>query len=530
MNEPSSPSLEASEPEPGVSFEALPPVSGGTPDTPMAQAEEKKTMVAIKAAPPTTGGRQLPHSIEAEEKLLSCFLIPEDEGASLDRAIANRIRADSFYKTEHQAVFAHLLQMRFDKKPISVDVLYEELVRSDSLKKVGGLAFLTQITQKSGTTAEVAYFLKTVRDKSLLRELIRQATTITEEAYNCAGDADELAASAQQRIVAPIVLADPRLETLDWPETVTADQLHQSPPPTPPILIEGLLYQGGTMLLSGPSKSHKTYTMLDQAVAIADGRRWLNFNTTQAPVLYLNLELQAFATNHRLDQICQARGTPLPKNLHLWNLRGKNVTLAQLSARLAKKIHETGSRCVMIDPHYKISSVSGMEENSNDDQGQLLSALEAICAQEHASLILSHHFAKGDASAKNAIDRASGGGVFARWGDVMLTFTPHEQNDAMTVEMSLRNFAPVDPFVVTWIHPRWQTDESLNPEDLKTSRGPKEKNKPDMLLKCLGDETLGFAEWEKRSGMSNTTFKRKRQQLIDDGLVIQFGNLYKKAK
>jgi len=30
--------------------------------------------------------------------------------------------------------------------------------------------------------------------------------------------------------------------------------------------------------------------------------------------------------------------------------------------------------------------------------------------------------------------------------------------------------------------------------------------------------------------MSNTTFKRKRQQLIDDGLVIQFGNLYKKAK
>ena len=56
----------------------------------------------------------------------------------------------------------------------------------------------------------------------------------------------------------------------------------------------------------------------------------------------------------------------------------------------------------MIDPHYKVSSVSGMEENSNDSQGLLLAALENICTMNGAALILSHHFAKGDAGAKNA--------------------------------------------------------------------------------------------------------------------------------
>jgi hypothetical protein len=45
----------------------------------------------------------------------------------------------------------------------------------------------------------------------------------------------------------------------------------------------------------------------------------------------------------------------------------------------------------------------------------------------------------------------------------MLTFTPHQEADAMSVEMALRNFAPVDPFVVRWEHPLWQRDAELDP-------------------------------------------------------------------
>jgi len=60
----------------------------------------------------------------------------------------------------------------------------------------------------------------------------------------------------------------------------------------------------------------------------------------------------------------------------------------------------------------------------------LVAALETLCGLNGTALHISHHFAKGDGSMKNAIDRASGGGVFARWGDVMLTFTPHEEDEA----------------------------------------------------------------------------------------------------
>jgi hypothetical protein len=312
-----------------------------------------------------------------------------------------------------------------------------------------------------------------------------------------------------------------------WPATVPAATLCATPPPTPDILIAGVLYKGGTMLISGPSKAHKTYTMLAAGNAVAEGRPWLGFETIKTPVLYLNLELQDFATAHRIDAICRATGTKPPTEFHLWNLRGRRVALHELQGRLADKIKELGAGFVTVDPHYKVSSVSGMEENSNDSQGVLLSALEGICNLNGAALAISHHFAKGDASAKTAIDRASGGGVFARWGDVMMTFTPHEEPDAMTVEMALRNFAPVEPFVVRWEHPVWTRDGQLDPAKLK-KHGRAELYSPDEALRALGDEMLTYSQWLKASGMAETTFRRKSKALQDTGKVEQIGLCYRK--
>ncbi len=312
-----------------------------------------------------------------------------------------------------------------------------------------------------------------------------------------------------------------------WPKPVSAFDLCETPPTTPDVLIDGVLYRGGTMLISGPSKSHKTYTMLDLACALAEGRPWLGFETVQCPVLYVNLELQDFATQSRIAQICTAAGKIPPRDLHLWNLRGHEVSLAALTAHLPAMIQQIGAGFVVIDPHYKVSSVSDMEENSNDSQGKLLAALEGLCGLNGAALAVCHHFAKGDASAKTAIDRASGGGVFARWGDVMMTFTPHEEDEAMAVEMSLRNFAPVSPFVVRWDHPRWARDAELDPSKLR-KRGRGEVHTADKALSALGDGLLTWSQWLNAAGMSESTFRRKLGALIEANKVEQVGQCYRR--
>ena len=468
--------------------------------------------------------KALPQSLEAEQGVLSCCFY-EDENI-IEKALRAGLRKESFYFPANAQIFARLADMKTRRVPVSLLTLVEELKSTNELASVGNVAYLMELTKVQPTTAQVDYLISKVRDLSVRRDLIRAAEQIAEDGYGTI-ETSELIADTARRITSAI---GGRKGQNDWPLRITSESLVTNLPPTPPVLIKGIMYQGGTMLLSGPSKSHKTFTALDVAIAIAGGTDWLNFPTAKCPVLYLNLELQDFATAHRIRDICVARGVQPPKELYVWNLRGKKVTLGELMSRLGKEIVDCGAKAVCIDPHYKVSSISGMEENSNDDQGRLLAELESICATSGASLILTHHFAKGDASSKNAIDRASGGGVFARWGDVMLTFTPHEEDDAMTVEMSLRNFAPVKPFVVKWECPCWVRDAELNPEDLKTTRGPKKKHDPQDLMETLGDGLMGFAEWERKAGMSKSTFKRLRKELLDSGMVLQIGNQYRKAK
>lgn len=267
---------------------------------------------------------------------------------------------------------------------------------------------------------------------------------------------------------AGVAASVPPLTTTSWPDPVTASQLLTNPPSQPPELISGMLYHGGTMLMAGASKSRKTFTLLQQGVAVATGGTWLGMKCDLAPVLYLNFELQDFAVHDRLRAICEALQIKAPENLHLWNLRGVKCPKGELSQKVPDMIRKLGAKLVILDPYYKISSQSGKDEISNHDQGELLCDLETMCAGPGAALTIAHHFAKGNQSSKNAIDRASGGGVFARWPDVMMTMTDHKEENSLTVEMALRNFAPKTPFVMRCEHPLWVLAPELRAGDLGT--------------------------------------------------------------
>jgi len=313
-----------------------------------------------------------------------------------------------------------------------------------------------------------------------------------------------------------------------WPDLVSARDLVSNPPPTPPVLIDGVLYRGGTMLMAGPSKAAKTWTLIDAALAIATGGQWMGFATIAVPVLYLNLELPAHVACRRLKMICHRRGIEAPAALTMWNLRGKTTTLIDLQRMLPSMIRKHGFGAVFVDPHYKVSATSGYEENSNDDQGKLLAELEAICSGNDAAVIIAHHFAKGDASGKNAIDRASGGGVFARWPDAFMALTPHEEDQAMTLDFVLRAFPPVAPRVVRWSCPIWVQDETLDPARLKKA-GRTDNHPADRLLSVLKDG-MSNIEWRKATGWPDATFRRKRDELTQAGKVRLASGCYYRAE
>ncbi|MFO0734142.1 MAG: hypothetical protein U0361_24895 [Nitrospiraceae bacterium] len=127
-----------------------------------------------------------------------------------------------------------------------------------------------------------------------------------------------------------------------------------------------------------------------------------------------------------------------------------------------------------------------------------------------AAVAMAGHFAKGNAAAKETIDRISGSGVFAREPDSLITFTRHEEEGSFTIEFILRNLAPVDPFVVTWQWPLLGRGDGMDPTKLKQVGGRPPTHKPEDLLECLGDQRLTASQWKtiasEEYGISETRF------------------------
>lgn len=206
-------------------------------------------------------------------------------------------------------------------------------------------------------------------------------------------------------------------DDLPDPESLAAQWDHL--PPLADPLIDGVLRQGHKMLVCGPSKSGKSFLLIQLCAAIAEGRQWLGWNCTQGRVLYVNLELDRASCLHRFRDVYQALGWPasnLP-NIDVWNLRGQAVPMDRLAPKLIRRASKKRYTAVVIDPIYKV--ITG-DENSAEKMAAFCNQFDRVCHELKAAVIYCHHHSKGAQGGKRSMDRASGSGVFARDPDALL--------------------------------------------------------------------------------------------------------------
>lgn len=130
-------------------------------------------------------------------------------------------------------------------------------------------------------------------------------------------------------------------------------------------------------------------------------------------------------------------------------------------------------------------------------------------------------------------DRIAGSGAFARDADAILTMTPHdkstEHNPMFTVESTLREFAPLDPFVIRWEHPLMHVTIGEDPKQINGKPGVEQKYSNDELLKFVpgsdAEEGITKLEWRKKAadetGISKSTFHDRVRELIRFGAVVE---------
>jgi AAA domain len=303
-----------------------------------------------------------------------------------------------------------------------------------------------------------------------------------------------------------------------WPPIKEVAELIRDMPPMPKELIHGVLHQGCKVAVVGGSKSMKTWTLLDLALSVGNGAQWWGMKTTQADVLYINMELIEPVLARRLEAILKARRGLRSGGLSCWTLRGFKVGALDTFIRLNELLKERQFGLIILDPIYKL--LGGKNENAAGDISALLADVEALAQQTGAAIAFGHHFSKGNQSGKESMDRASGSGVWARDPDTIISMTRHKEQDHFSVEFTLRNSPPIDPFVVGWECPLFvRDDKGLDPEELKEpkplARGRKPKAEADVLLSALraADHEGGLMrkDWISACsdiGISDATFAR----------------------
>lgn len=214
----------------------------------------------------------------------------------------------------------------------------------------------------------------------------------------------------------------------DLPDPESMADVWDNLPELAPPLIDGVLRQGHKMLIAGPSKAGKSYALIELCCAIAEGKKWLEWNCTQGKVMYVNLELDRASCLHRFKDVYTTLGIAPDNlsNIDIWNLRGRSVPMDKLAPKLIRRASKKNYIAIIIDPIYKV--ITG-DENSADQMAHFCNQFDKVCTELGCAVIYCHHHSKGAQGGKRSMDRASGSGVFARDPDALIDLVELELND-----------------------------------------------------------------------------------------------------
>jgi hypothetical protein len=402
--------------------------------------------------------------------------------------VQQSVSSDYFYLPTNRQMFDEICNFFTDEGSLSLLTLTQHLIDVGRIGEVGGPGYVTELAVDFQAIPEsISYYLDILKDKHARRKIIQVGRGAAQRALELSDNADT--ADIFEELFTSLELARSGLKSnMRLPALCDISMLlNGNQPPLPPQLVEGVLHQGSKLVVGGTSKGRKTMGLIDLAVSVATGSNWWGFPCAKGPVCYINFEIQDPFFAHRTHVVCEAKKVELPRNqLMVWNLRGHGEGLENLTNDLMAVLRHKHFVLIIIDPIYK--GLGSRDENKAGDVASMMNELEKIAVKTRAAVAFGAHYSKGNQALKESIDRIGGSGVFARDPDSILTMTAHAEEECFTVETTLRNFPPLDPFVLRFEWPLFRRAEELDPAALKQSRNAgqfKEQYPPELLLGLL---------------------------------------------
>ncbi|MBK8464594.1 MAG: replicative DNA helicase [Chloracidobacterium sp.] len=140
--------------------------------------------------------KPLPSSEESERVILGAILL---DNAVIAEAVEH-LKPEDFYSPLNRRVFAAMIALFEKQRQIDPILIGEELKKEGSFESIGGITTITNLTFGLPHFSKIEEYVKVVRDKSVVRNLIRTCNAITGEALAEEDDAEVILDKAEQRI------------------------------------------------------------------------------------------------------------------------------------------------------------------------------------------------------------------------------------------------------------------------------------------------------------------------------------------
>lgn len=371
--------------------------------------------------------RGLPASSDAERTILGAVLL---DNAAWSEA-SSVIRAEDFALTAHQRVFARMGELIDLGRVVDIVTLSEELTRRKEIESVGGVAWLASLTEGLPRRLSIEEYVRIVKDKSLLRQLISVCSTAISRAADQSENAwDTLEAVERQFVDVRDQARLLRIRRSDKPFFVGFNTFLTLDHGSEDWTVDGIIQREGNGLILGDPGTSKSLLIFDLALHMVAGVAWFGHAIPERRrVGIVTREDAPGLSQNRLRRLKEGgseamqvwlEGVDLENWLYVNSRAQRETWTLEKEADIQEIIEAIKERAIKFVFFDVFRVLWSGNENKSEETAKVLENIKRIGRESECQVGLVHHVSKSDRG--TIFDRARGSGILG-WREWALGLT-----------------------------------------------------------------------------------------------------------
>jgi len=333
-----------------------------------------------------------PQAREVESAVLGALMIDKDAYA----VVCEMLVPESFYEPRHQKVYRAIMELSLHESPVDVWTVTEQLAKQGDLEDIGGPAYITELSSRVASSANIEYHARIIAQKSLARQLIQFSSNIQTKAFDETIDIDDLMQEAegslfelgQRNMKKDYTQIDPVIKNaIDVIQKAAANKDGLTGVPTGYHKLDDITsgwQPSDLVIIAGRPAMGKTSFALSMAKNIAADY--------QVPMAFFSLEMSNVQLVNRLiSNCCEIQGSKILNGQLLpdeWERLDKRVnnllgaplyiddtpglSVFELRTKARRLVREHGVKIIMID-YLQLMNANGMRFSSRQEEVSVIS-------------------------------------------------------------------------------------------------------------------------------------------------------------